>query len=142
MTVVVVDTSLAVKWFYQEDDTDLANTLLRNWRNAGVVSLMPGFAVFEVGNAILQQLASRRTSIDTPVDNLAELARSGTSPDRTSTATASISARDHHPLIARPAADEAAAALRSGIVRQAADRRFRPRLDSRLARRVAAPADQ
>lgn len=75
MTAVVVDTSLVVKWFIPEKDSYQANELLGRWRSANVGCLMPGFAVFEIGNAILQRLANGLITVNTAIDDLSEVAR-------------------------------------------------------------------
>lgn len=53
---VVVDTSLALKWVVQEDDSDIANELLASWIAQGVIVLAPSLMAYELANAVHQRV--------------------------------------------------------------------------------------
>lgn len=53
---VVVDTSLALKWVVQEDDSDIANALLATWIAQGVIVLAPSLMAYEIANAVHQRV--------------------------------------------------------------------------------------
>lgn len=50
--VVVVDASLAVKWLVDEEDSDVAHTILRFWDDQGVRLAAPYLMPFEVTNIL------------------------------------------------------------------------------------------
>ena len=55
---MVVDTSLAVKWFLPEDYSVEAMALLRSWQHQGVDRIVPGWFACEVANVLYQRLRS------------------------------------------------------------------------------------
>jgi len=72
---VVVDSSLAIKWFIFESDTPLANELLIAWIRDDIERVMPNWAMLEVSNALLQTLYEDPISLDAVLLNLAEIQR-------------------------------------------------------------------
>jgi predicted nucleic acid-binding protein len=75
----VVDASVAVKWYVDEDDSEKARALLDTWNASGTAVLVPDFLRVEFANAISKQkimtAAEKRrmvhhlleTPFDTPV---------------------------------------------------------------------------
>jgi predicted nucleic acid-binding protein len=66
--VVVVDTSIALKWVLDEPDSPMAADLLSEWVSRGVIVLAPALLVYEVANALYQNVRQNviplaRTSI-------------------------------------------------------------------------------
>ena len=53
---VVVDASLAIKWFVEEDDSDKAQALLQSWVAQDVTRIAPFLMPFEVANALHQRV--------------------------------------------------------------------------------------
>lgn len=56
--IVIVDTSLAVKWVTQEPDSLLALALLSEWSQRAVLLAAPALLAYEVANAIHQKVRS------------------------------------------------------------------------------------
>ncbi|HKS71006.1 MAG TPA: type II toxin-antitoxin system VapC family toxin [Ktedonobacterales bacterium] len=56
--IVIVDTSLAVKWVAQEPDSLLALALLSEWSQRAVLLAAPALLAYEVANAIHQKVRS------------------------------------------------------------------------------------
>ncbi len=56
---VCVDASLALKWVVQEEDSELAEDLLRQWQRRRVQLLAPALFLFE-GQATLRKLVYRK----------------------------------------------------------------------------------
>jgi len=54
--VVVVDTSIALKWLLAEPDSPKAADLLSEWVGHGVIVLAPALLVYEVANALYQNV--------------------------------------------------------------------------------------
>jgi predicted nucleic acid-binding protein len=72
---VVVDTSIVVKWFAMETDSDLAVKLLRIWDAAGVQPIVPKLAVAELGNVLLKHVIDGATTTYDALAALSELPR-------------------------------------------------------------------
>ncbi len=62
--VVVVDTSVALKWVIDEDDTDKAVALLSRWFVAKTTVLAPILLVYELTNAIYQHIRKGEMDLD------------------------------------------------------------------------------
>lgn len=56
--IVIVDTSLAVKWVAQEPDSAQAFALLSGWAQPGTIVAAPALLAYEVANAIHQKVRS------------------------------------------------------------------------------------
>lgn len=52
--VVAVDTSLAVKWVWPEDDSDTALALLERWTVEGIQPIAPSWFACETANVLFQ----------------------------------------------------------------------------------------
>src|SRR6266487_4439092 len=53
---VVVNTSVALKWVINEDDSDKATALLARWLVEGTAILAPVLIIYEMTNAIYQHM--------------------------------------------------------------------------------------
>ena len=62
--VVVVDTSIALKWVLREGDSPQAEALLDDWFKQGITIVAPSFLAYEIANALYQK--SRKGEIDLP----------------------------------------------------------------------------
>lgn len=59
---VVVDTSLAIQWVLDEDDSSKAQALLADWIDRSVVVIAPTLIIFEVAN-VIHEHAWRRNEL-------------------------------------------------------------------------------
>jgi predicted nucleic acid-binding protein len=57
--VVVVDTSIVIKWIIDEPDSDIAMTLLVKWISEGTTIIAPLLLAYEVANVLYQRLHKR-----------------------------------------------------------------------------------
>jgi predicted nucleic acid-binding protein len=73
--IVVVDTSIVVKWFVTEDDSHLAIDLLRRWDVQAIRPVVPTLAVAEIGNVLLKYVLDGLTSTHDAELMLSELPR-------------------------------------------------------------------
>lgn len=92
---VVADTSLALKWVVQEDDSAVAHALLADWIGLGVSVLAPSLMAYEIANALYQRVRKGDMTPDDAEQALAQLYSTGINfrwPHAASTAIA-LSAR-------------------------------------------------
>ena len=59
--MVVVDTSVALKWVIVEPDSNLAVQLLEEWNNREILIIAPALLAYEITNALYQRV--RRSDI-------------------------------------------------------------------------------
>lgn len=59
---VVVDTSVALKWVFDEPDTPKAQALLAEWNNKSIKIFAPSLLIYEVTNALYKK--ERKGEID------------------------------------------------------------------------------
>ena len=59
--IVVVDTSIAIKWVIDESDSKTAEKLLEEWNDREVLILAPALLAYEITNALYQKI--RRSEI-------------------------------------------------------------------------------
>jgi predicted nucleic acid-binding protein len=71
--VVVVDTSLAVKWVLQEQDTPAARGLLISWAANGIQPIAPSWFSCEAANVLFQRLRADSISLGDAQSALATL---------------------------------------------------------------------
>lgn len=62
--VVVVDASLALKWVLPEDDSDIANMLLKQWTIDGKDVIAPALFTYETTNILYRQIVMGRLTYD------------------------------------------------------------------------------
>ena len=75
--VVVVDTSIAIKWVLQESDSDIAETMLIEWSSNGVVILAPALLTYEVTNALYKKARKGEITFETATEALTKVLLSG-----------------------------------------------------------------
>jgi predicted nucleic acid-binding protein len=75
--VVVVDTSIAIKWVLQESDSDIAETMLIEWSSNGVVILAPALLTYEVTNALYKKARKGEITFETAKEALTKVLVSG-----------------------------------------------------------------
>ena len=75
--VVVVDTSIAIKWVLQESDSDIAETMLIEWSSNGVVILAPALLTYEVTNALYKKARKGEITFETAKEALTKVLLSG-----------------------------------------------------------------
>jgi predicted nucleic acid-binding protein len=54
--IVVVDTSIVIKWIIEESDSDTAVALLTKWFTEGIVILAPILLAYEITNVLYQRI--------------------------------------------------------------------------------------
>jgi predicted nucleic acid-binding protein len=77
--VVVVDTSLALKWIYDEPDSPIALSLLAEWTEKRMKIKVPSLLAYEITNSFYQQVRSGKSTIDSAKQNLKETLLKGMS---------------------------------------------------------------
>jgi predicted nucleic acid-binding protein len=75
--VVVVDTSLALKWIYDEKDSPVALSLLAEWTGNRIEIKVPSLLAYEITNSLYQQVRSGKSTFDTAKLNLIEILPKG-----------------------------------------------------------------
>jgi len=71
--VVVVDASIAIKWVLEEPDSDVAETLLAEWSNNGILILAPSLLAYEITNALHRKVRKGEITLDRAKEALVEL---------------------------------------------------------------------
>lgn len=62
--IVVVDTSIVIKWIIDEPDSDTATALLARWISNGAVIIAPALLAYEIANVLYQRLRKNLITID------------------------------------------------------------------------------
>lgn len=62
--VVVVDTSVAIKWVIPEPDSATADALVQTWKSQGTTLIAPPLFAYEVANTLHQQVRKGKVSLD------------------------------------------------------------------------------
>ncbi len=75
--MVVVDTSLALKWLIYENDSPLAQALLTQWATQGFVVLAPYLLMYEITNSIYKKVRRNEITFITALDALNVLTHTG-----------------------------------------------------------------
>lgn len=75
--VVVVDTSIVIKWVLQESDSDVAETMLIDWSSNGVVILAPALLTYEVTNALYKNVRKGEITLEEAKEALRKVLLSG-----------------------------------------------------------------
>ena len=68
---VVVDTSIAVKWVAEEEDSQQARDLIDSWRDQGLQASAPDLLVREFNSALFGKVRALRMDLDEAFDALA-----------------------------------------------------------------------
>lgn len=71
--VVVVDTSLVVKWFVEEPDSLAAAALLESWQAAGIGLAAPELLIREFINSLFRKIQYSGMTMDHALSALAQL---------------------------------------------------------------------
>ena len=64
MDAKIIDTSVIVKWFVDEEDSDKAKIYLEDFKNRKISIIVPNLMFYELGNVLLSKKASKRQSED------------------------------------------------------------------------------
>ena len=62
--VVVVDASVALKWVLREPDSDIAKTLLKQWKTEKTDVIAPGLFAYEITNILYRQVLTGKLSYE------------------------------------------------------------------------------
>ena len=71
--MVVVDTSLVLKWIIHESDSDKALALLAGWSNEGVEIHAPALLTYEATNSLYQKVRSGKYTLDAAQQSLKDV---------------------------------------------------------------------
>ncbi len=71
--VVVIDTSIVIKWILSEPDTQAAKMLLVNWSNKKVTILAPALLAYEVANVLYQNVRRDAITLERAREALAKI---------------------------------------------------------------------
>ena len=95
---VVVDTSLVLKWIFNEPDSNKALALLARWTKERVVIRVPPLLIYEVTNALHQKVRSDKFTLDAAKEGLTDLTLKGLVFDFSSALALSLRAMEfaHH----------------------------------------------
>ncbi len=66
----VVDASLALKWFVDEEDSDKARALSRDWLDSGVRIIAPYLMLAEVANALHRKVEDGHLALESATEIL------------------------------------------------------------------------
>jgi|SRR5690242_8246093 len=72
-SVVVVDTSVAIKWVIPEPDSATADALVQTWKTQGTTLIAPPLFAYEVANTLHQQVRKGKISLDEARKSLSQL---------------------------------------------------------------------
>jgi predicted nucleic acid-binding protein len=75
--VVVVDTSLVLKWILKEADSDKAVMLLTEWGNEQVEMFAPALLAYEVANILYQDVRKGKYTINVARESLMDVVMRG-----------------------------------------------------------------
>ena len=75
--VVVVDTSIVIKWVLSEPDTQRAEMLLVNWSSKKVAILAPTLLAYEVANVLYQNVRRGTITLERAREALAGILNMG-----------------------------------------------------------------
>jgi len=74
---VVVDASIALKWFIDEEDSEKAFDLLEEWKTQGTLMLAPVLIVYEITNILYQNVRKGNILKDEAAKSLRRLLITG-----------------------------------------------------------------
>lgn len=80
---VVVDTSIVIKWVLYEPDSPIAQALLTEWTERGLIILAPPLLVYEITNSLYQKLRRGIISIEKAQQTLKKVLTAGLEIDFT-----------------------------------------------------------
>ena len=69
----VVDASLALKWFVDEEDSDKARALSRGWSASGVGIIAPYLMLAEIANALHRKVVDGQLTLESAAEILEDL---------------------------------------------------------------------
>lgn len=70
---VVVDTSLAIKWILEEADSEMAEALLLEWSQKGIILYAPPLLAYEITNVLFKHVRKSEISIERAKGAFAEV---------------------------------------------------------------------
>lgn len=73
MTPIVLDASVAIKWFFEESDSDKASVLQVELHNQTVKAIVPQLFFFEIANVIKTKPKSTIAELNTAIKILFDL---------------------------------------------------------------------
>src|SRR5205085_12635048 len=75
--VVIVNTSIAIKWVLHESDTPTTEELLEKWNSKQIKILAPSLLIYEVTNALYQKARRGEINLERVKEALSEMAFMG-----------------------------------------------------------------
>ena len=70
---VVVDASIAIKWVLNEEDSNIALSLLAEWTDRKTHMLAPALLAYEITNILHKKVRSGKISVDTAKNCLTQI---------------------------------------------------------------------
>ncbi len=104
---VVVDTSLVLKWIFNEPDSNKALALLARWTKERVVIRVPPLLIYEATNALHQKVRSGKFTLDAAREGLTNLTLKGLVFDFSSALALSLRAMEFAQHFSIPATYDA-----------------------------------
>lgn len=92
--IVVVDTSLALKWVVYETDTPLARVLLSNWMQQSTIILAPDLLIYEITNILYKRMRKNELTLESATSAFSLLMRTNLSFEAIKNETLSLKALD------------------------------------------------
>lgn len=71
--MIVVDASIALKWFHEEKDSDVARLILKNQQKGEKAIAAPDFMLIEIANAIVTKSAISSAGLARSLEKLENL---------------------------------------------------------------------
>jgi predicted nucleic acid-binding protein len=134
--IVVVDTSIALKWVIDESDSKIAEKLLEDWNEREALILAPALLAYEITNALYQRIRRSEISLERGKEALRGFALVGIEFDFSQDFSLSIRATEIAGLYNLPATYDAhylALAEREQCELWTADRRLWNSIKGKLA---------
>jgi predicted nucleic acid-binding protein len=125
--VVVVDTSIALKWVLEGVDSDKADTLLAEWIKKRMLIIAPDLLAYEITNALYRKVRKGEITLDRAKEALAEISLAEIEFDFSSDfalSTRAIELANHFNLLATYDSHYLALAERKGCELWTADLRM------------------
>jgi predicted nucleic acid-binding protein len=70
---VVIDASVAIKWFTQEEDRDKALEISNNFINEEIDIVIPDLTLYEISNALRYNSNFNSTDVKDAIESIADL---------------------------------------------------------------------
>ena len=69
----VIDSSVVIKWFSKEEDTDLALKIRKSFADGSIEIVVPDLQLYEIANALRYNKNLEKSEVDNAVKSLIEI---------------------------------------------------------------------